>query len=255
MSLLQIIISIVQFFSRHIWKEYTHAQAQPKEVAPAPVLSVPASTPDAVSPEPEQPKHAPRFCWCLDNGHGSLQAGKRSPVTADGRQLLEYEFNRDIVARIIKQLDVIGVRYFNVVPEVAVGSDLPLRTTRANDHDSDYLPKIFVSIHANAGPTGPGEWTVANGVETWFRHADAKSQAMAEVFQRHLIEKTGLRNRYTKSREENEFYVLRHTNMPAILTENGFYNNWKELELLFTDDMRQRIADAHVAAILECEKS
>ena len=33
----------------------------------------------------------------LDNGHGCDTPGKRSPVWPDGRQLLEWEFNRDIV--------------------------------------------------------------------------------------------------------------------------------------------------------------
>ena len=43
--------------------------------------------------------------------------------------------------------------------------------------------------------------------------------------------------------------------MPAVLTENGFYNNKEECKLLLQDDIRQKIADAHVAAILEIEKN
>ena len=43
--------------------------------------------------------------------------------------------------------------------------------------------------------------------------------------------------------------------MPTIMTENGFYNNKKEAELLRQDSVRQLIADAHVAAILEIEKN
>ena len=38
----------------------------------------------------------------LDNGHGQETPGKRSPVWADGSQLFEYEFNRDIVRRIAR---------------------------------------------------------------------------------------------------------------------------------------------------------
>ena len=36
----------------------------------------------------------------LDNGHGQETPGKRSPVWSDGKQLFEWEFNRDIVRRI-----------------------------------------------------------------------------------------------------------------------------------------------------------
>ena len=61
------------------------------------------TTPDP-EPEPDPVPTTPsgrqaRFLWCLDNGHGKLTAGKRSPVFDDGEtQFLEYEFNRDIVA-------------------------------------------------------------------------------------------------------------------------------------------------------------
>ena len=38
----------------------------------------------------------------LENGHGSQTPGKRSPIWGDGSQLLEWEFNRDIVRRIVQ---------------------------------------------------------------------------------------------------------------------------------------------------------
>ena len=37
----------------------------------------------------------------LDNGHGNDTPGKRSPIWPDGSQLLEWQFNRDIVTRAI----------------------------------------------------------------------------------------------------------------------------------------------------------
>ncbi len=43
--------------------------------------------------------------------------------------------------------------------------------------------------------------------------------------------------------------------MPAILTENGFYNNKTEVLFLMSEEGRQKIADAHVAAILEIEQN
>ena len=42
--------------------------------------------------------------------------------------------------------------------------------------------------------------------------------------------------------------------MPAILTENGFFNNKEEGRKLLTEETRQLIADAHVDAIMEIEK-
>ncbi|MCB0654394.1 MAG: N-acetylmuramoyl-L-alanine amidase [Saprospiraceae bacterium] len=236
------------------------------EIVPEPVPAVPDPEPE---PEPDpvpvtdsEPTpattHTPRYLWCLDNGHGSKTPGKRSPVFDDGEtQFFEYEFNRNIVARIIKQLEVIGVKYFNVVPEVDTDNFLEGRVNRANNKKSD-LPKIFLSVHSNAAPAASStSWAADNisGIETWFFHNSKKGQKIASIFQKHLLEKTGFQNRHIKSKPDKQFYVLRKTKMVSVLTENGFYNNKKEAAKLITDEVRQKIADAHVAAILEIEEN
>ena len=199
----------------------------------------------------------PRYLWCLDNGHGKLTLGKRSPLFDDGStRFFEYEFNRDIVRRIIAKLESLGVAYFNVVPEVNVDNFLEGRVYRANRRSSA-LPKLYVSIHANAAPArSPGQWGPpdVSGIETWHYYGSREGQRIAAVFQKHLLAQTGWKNRHLKSRARGQFYVLRSTNMPAILTENGFYNNETQAQELMRDATRQKIADAHVAAILEVEE-
>ena len=193
--------------------------------------------------------------WCIDNGHGALTAGKRSPPYVEGSILEEWEFNRDITRRIFAQLDDLGVAYFNVTPETQVGNFLTERVDRANRLSSS-LPKIFLSIHGNAGPApNPESFTAdsARGIETWHYYGSTKGRKIAAVFQRHLIERTGMNNRHLRSKVTGQFYVLRATRMPAILTENGFYNNRFDLKLMLTKNFRQQVADAHVAAILELE--
>ncbi len=214
--------------------------------------------PDAPTP-PEESGRKQRYLWCLDNGHGSQTPGKRSPeFEFDGEKLrlLEYRFNRDMVARIIERLEAEGVAYFNVVPEVEIGDFLQGRVDRANNKESD-LPKLFVSIHANASrAANMNSWGAdsARGIETWHHANSRKGTKMAAIFQRHLIAKTGFVNRHLKTTEQTNLFVLRKTNMPAILTENGFYNNRFEALELMKDEVRQQIADAHVEAILEIER-
>ena len=53
----------------------------------------------------------------LDGGHGVDCAGKRSPIWGDGSQLLEWEFNRDIVRRIAAMLKAEGIKFEILVPE------------------------------------------------------------------------------------------------------------------------------------------
>ncbi|MEM9525243.1 MAG: N-acetylmuramoyl-L-alanine amidase [Bacteroidota bacterium] len=208
-------------------------------------------------PVPPAPEYRARYMWCIDNGHGSLTAGKRSPILPDGRQLLEYEFNRDISARIFAQLDDLGVPYFNVTPEVEVGNFLIERVSRSNNLSSA-LPKLFVSIHGNAGPAPTlQDFTDdrVRGIETWHYHGSTKGRLLASVFQRHLIEQTGFVNRHLRSKVTGQFYVLRATRMPAILTESGFYNNRFDLPIMLTDEFRQQVANAHVQAILEVDRN
>jgi N-acetylmuramoyl-L-alanine amidase len=238
-------------FDDNIFEDEPPVDIEPEaEPTPAPAPAPP--------PAPTPSGRQPRFLWCLDNGHGSQTPGKRSPVFDDGEtQFFEYEFNRDIVRRIIEKLKKEGVQYYNVVPEVDIDNFLQGRVERANKKSSS-LPKIYVSIHSNAAPAQSSKhWAADNikGIETWYFHGSKKGQKLASIFQRHLIEFTGFNNRHLKSQPDRQFYVLRKTMMPSVLTENGFYNNKREAQQLMKDSVRQQIADAHVAAILELEEN
>jgi len=221
-------------------------------------LELPTDEPDTPSSPvvtPPTQDNQPRYMWCLDNGHGKKTAGKRSPLFDDGvTRFFEYEFNRDIVQRIEKALKVRGISCFITVPEVNVDDFLETRVVRANVLRSP-LPKIFVSVHANAAPAAsPESWAQARGIETWYFHGSKSGQKLAATFQKHLIAKTNFRDRKIKSKPENQFYVLSKTKMPAIITENGFFNHKAEAAELMKPSVRQKIADAHVEAIVEIER-
>lgn len=236
-----------QDFDDNIFEEDAEAVDEPLPV-PDPVVNVP-TTPTG---------RQPRYLWCLDNGHGKKTAGKRSPVFDDGTtQFFEYEFNRDIVARIIVGLEEEGIQYFNVVPEVDIDNFLQGRVNRAN-RKSSQLPKLYLSIHSNAGPSQANSpWTGSNtkGIETWYYHGSKKGQKLAAAFQKHLLAETGFRNRHLKSRPDRQFYVLRKTAMTSVLTENGFFNNKNEALELMKPAVRQKVANAHIKAIIEIEEN
>jgi len=231
--------------------EAVETEAIPPVEVPTEAPTFPPPTTIPTRPEPPI-NNSSRYLWCLDNGHGRLTAGKRSPKLKTGERLYEYEFNRDIVKKIIPQLEAQGIAYYEVVPEIEVDNFLQGRVLRANNHPSQ-LKKIFVSVHSNAGPAPPGKWTSVHGIETWFFHGSRTSKKIAAIFQKHLIKKTNWFDRGIKSQTTKQFYVLRNTNMPAILTENGFFNNETQVYDLMKPAIRQKIADAHVAAILEIE--
>ena len=201
------------------------------------------------------------YCWCIDPGHGPLTLGKRSPIFRAnwwkiGSRFFEFEFNREIARRLCDMLRNSNVEFMVTVPldpKHPIGDALKFRVDQANNHKTSKT-KIFLSIHSNAGPTDqPDTWSEANGLEVWFFHGSAIGQKLAMVFNKALHKATGLKDRGVKSKEEKQFYVLRKTHMVAILTENGFYNNRREVEYLVQDSFRQEIAKAHFEAIMEIE--
>ena len=67
---------------------------------------------------------------------------------------------------------------------------------------------------------------------------------------------TTFRNRGIRSNDTwANFYVLRKTHMPAVLSENGFMTNFDDAIALMDPDVRQSIANAHFALIQEIEEN
>lgn len=184
----------------------------------------------------------------LDNGHGKETAGKRSPVWSDGSQLFEWEFNRDIVRRIVEKLEADGIPYRVLVPE-ETDISLTERARRANEYAKEFNGKAYVlSIHANAGG--------GTGWEVYTSPGQTPSDAIATVF----FEEAGrefvpdgwrMRSDYSDGDPDKEanFAILTKTTCPAVLTENFFMDTEKDCRFIMSEDGRERISNMHVAAI------
>ena len=184
----------------------------------------------------------------LDNGHGVDCAGKRSPVWPDGSQLLEWEFNRDIVSRLSEMLVRSGIPYEVLVPEM---SDVPLteRCRRANGiYDREAGNCILLSIHGNAGGGTGWEAYTTRGVTK----ADAFASLLYDEAEWEFA-RDGWRIRKDfadgDADKESDFYILKHTKAPAVLTENFFMDNERDCRLMLSAEGRDRIARVHFNAI------
>lgn len=188
----------------------------------------------------------------IDNGHGQSPPGKRSP---DGR-FLEFQFNRTIAKQIVDDLRDRGYDAELLVPE---DDDVPLkdRCKRVNDIVAREGKQnvILISIHANAFGNGK-EWTSPSGWSVYTSKGQTKADALAEQLAKAAIKNLPkMKMRADKSDgdsdyEEN-FYILRHTVCPAVLTENGFYTNQEDLAILESREGRRAITDLHVEGIVE----
>ena len=189
----------------------------------------------------------------LDAGHGIDTPGKRSPVWSNGTQLFEWKFNRNIVDYIIGYLEVANISYVKLIEE---SQDISLkeRVDRINSIFKEYKDKYkiyLVSIHGNAADNAP----TANGIEVFTSIGETKSDTIAEVFYSKL-KNLGWKmrpNRSNKGGKEENFYILKNSHCPAVLTENGFYTNEEECKKMLEFYWQKEIALAHYKAIQDIE--
>ena len=189
----------------------------------------------------------------LDNGHGIDTPGKRSPIWSNNTQLFEWKFNRNIVDYIIQYLQVANISYVKLVEET---QDISLkdRVDRINSIFKEYKDKYkiyLISVHGNAADNAP----TANGIEVFTSIGETKSDIIAEVFYEKL-KNLGWKmrpNRSNKGGKEENFYILKNSHCPAILTENGFYTNEEECKKMLDFYWQKEIALAHYKAIQDIE--
>lgn len=172
----------------------------------------------------------------IDPGHGITTAGKRS----FDESLMEYEFNRDVANRLGTILEANGIE---VKYTVTSNDDVSLKDRCAISNASD--ADIFVSIHANA--FGTTDWNKINGWETYIYREGGYAEELAKEIEKASIPSLGLANRGVK---DSDFYVVKYTNVPAVLIEHGFYTNLEELEKLKSSEFRQQLAEADAEGII-----
>lgn len=189
----------------------------------------------------------------LDNGHGENTAGKRSP---DGI-FREYSFAREIVKRISVALNRDGYSTHILVPE---NEDVSLseRVRRANAiSKANKSQAVLISVHVNAAGNGQ-EWKTATGFSA---HVSPNSSMSSKALATLLAENAsalGLRVRRTTPAQQfivQDLYICRKTNCPAVLTENLFQDNQKDVEFLLSEQGKQIITLLHVDAIKDYIKT
>ena len=189
----------------------------------------------------------------LDNGHGFDTPGKCSPVWKDGTQLREWEYTRRVVRALQERLAEQGVNVRIITPE---DQDVPLkmRVDRVNSiariHGAANC--LLISVHLNASK----EMNQARGWEIHTSKNTTASDRYADVFwdeaNRIVGRVSRMRGDYTDGDRDwdTNFYILRHTLCPAVLTENLFMNHEEDCRFLMSEKGFQSIVDIHFNAIL-----
>ena len=160
----------------------------------------------------------------IDQGHNPVNPN----AGAEGNGLREQDivFNVGIeLASLLRSNPEFEVRLSRPTADTLIGSSnsesLRLRVNDANSWGADY----FISLHTNAS-----ELPAASGSEAFAYSESSAAFSLGEDILTGLNQTTGLKNRGMKVR--SGLYVLRKTQMPAVLVELGFITNASDAALM-----------------------
>ena len=184
----------------------------------------------------------------LDPAHGLNTPGKRSP---DGT-LLEAAYNREIAQLTLSQLQANGHDAQLLVPET---EDIPLkeRVRRANAICTAHGPAnvLLISLHLNAAGYGT-KWMNATGWSCYTCKGQTESDRLADCLYKaaeQILKNQVIRTDYARDGDpdwEENFYILRHSLCPAVLTENFFMDSLYDRDFLLNEAGKRAIVDTHV---------
>ncbi len=166
----------------------------------------------------------------VDQGHNPENPNAGAEGSGLREQDITYRVGEELAA-LLRSNSNYEVRLSRPTPTTTLGTSnttsLRARVADANEWGADY----FISIHTNASDNAS-----AGGVEAFSYSRPSAAFSLGESILTGLSRETGLRNRGMKVRPS--LYVLRKTNMPAVLVEIGFITNAEEAALMNNEPER-----------------
>lgn len=166
----------------------------------------------------------------IDPGHGGSDSGAIGPTG-----IMEKSVTLRIAKELARLLQAEGATVYMTRTgdtEVAANGanatdieELQARCDVANSHNSD----IFVSIHMDSFSSGEAHGTTGY----YYTKGSKNSEKLADRVRQGVIDQIGTSSRGTQGAN---FYVIKHTDMPATLVEVAFISNPQEEKLLDSED-------------------
>jgi len=176
----------------------------------------------------------------IDPGHGGSDTGAIGPTN-----IQEKAVTLAVSMKVKALLEQAGAKVYMTrtddrdvfAPNDSASEELGARVAVGNKYKAD----IFVDIHANSF-TNPQ----VGGAGTYYYKKSIYDKVLARTIQSNLADASGLDDRGIYPAN---FYVLKHTVMPAVLIELAFLSNPKEEKLLNTPLVQQKMAQGIVNGI------
>lgn len=190
----------------------------------------------------------------IDRGHATLS--KNGKYITPGKQFLfpnqvhvyEGQENQKYAETLAKKAIKAGFKVeFTVEPSDPRDPSLADRVKKANNSPNK-ISSIFLSLHNNAGGGIGTEIFTSIGETTSDKYAESILQSLKKKFPNRVL-RTDTRDG-DLDKEEN-FYVLKYTNMPAILFEFGFFDRWEDYVLLSSQISIDLFCDSIIDGIIK----
>lgn len=162
----------------------------------------------------------------IDQGHNPVNPNAGAEGNGLREQDIVYRIGRETGALFEANPDF-EVRLSRPTADTQLGnsnsSSLAARVRDANTWGADY----FISLHTNAS-----DLAAATGTEAFVYRTGSPAARLAEDIVDAVASESGLPNRGVFSRPS--LYVLKRTQMPAVLVELGFITNSRDARLMNT---------------------
>ncbi|MFD2046600.1 N-acetylmuramoyl-L-alanine amidase [Ornithinibacillus salinisoli] len=170
----------------------------------------------------------------IDPGHGGKDVGATG---ASGQYEKSFTLSLSMKVKELLEQETDMEVYMTRSDDSYISQESRYRPTFANDLNAD----VFISIHGNT-------FTDSNvsGTETFYYHKNSLS--FAKIVHEHVVAATGFKNRGVK---KEEFFVVKDTEMPAVLLEIGYLTNPNDESEMLNDTFQNRVASAIVEGIKE----
>lgn len=178
---------------------------------------------------------------CIDPGHGGTDAGAIGAISQEKNITLAISQK---VADLLSDAGakVVMTRTTDVdvyAPYDAAAEELQARCNIGNAAKAD----AFVSIHIDSFSSAD-----ARGITAYYNSKTPYDYSLAKYIHDQNIKATEFPDRGTRTAN---FYVLLHTNMPAVLLELGFISNPTEERALNSEKQQQNFAESIVKGLAD----
>lgn len=174
----------------------------------------------------------------VDPGHGGSDPGKVGVNHA-----LEKDLNLEIAKKVQERLKKQGFQVImtretdemlgNQRGENKKAQDMKARVKLINESKAS----IVISIHQNSYQEGS-----IKGAQVFYYSHSAEGEKAAKIMQESLLSFDPENTRQAKANDT--YYLLKKTEVPAIIVESCFLSNYEEAEKIITEEYQRQVADA-----------